>query len=110
MIKTQLKHGTVNIKSAAPYITFNFFMQKVQGKSLFQAGETWTADDNMNDARMATDAAGLRGGTLMSWFCDSGGGAVAGIAFVGGLCKWRGYNTNLNEKQRTVAADGFVSF
>ena len=85
-------------------------MQKVQGKSLFQAGETWTADDNLNDARMATDAAGLRGGTLMSWFCDSGGGGVAGIAFIGGLCKWRGYNTNLNEKQRTVAADGFVSF
>ena len=106
----QLKHGIVNTKSAAPYITFNFFMQKVQGKSLFQAGATWTADDNMNDARMATDAAGLRGGTLMSWFCDSGGGAVGGIAFVGGLCKWRGYNTNLNEKQTTVAADGFVSF
>ena len=108
MIKTQL--STVNTKYAPAHITFDFLMQKVQGKSLFQAGETWTADDNLNDARMATHAAGLRGGTLMSWFCDSGGGGVAGIAFIGGLCKWRGYNTNLNEKQRTVAADGFVSF
>ena len=44
----------------------------------------------------------------MSWWCDAGGGGVAGIAFVGALCT--SYNTNLNEKQRTVAGSGFVSW
>ena len=47
----------------------------------------------------------------MSWFSASGGGGVAGIAWVGTLCmKHKGYMTNLNEKQRTAAATGFVSF
>ena len=47
----------------------------------------------------------------MSWFSASGGGGVAGIAWVGTLCiKQGGYMTNLNEKQRTAAATGFVSF
>ena len=43
----------------------------------------------------------------MSWWCDAGGGGVAGIAFVGALCT--SYNTNLNEKQRSAADSGFVS-
>ena len=44
----------------------------------------------------------------MSWWCDAGGGGVAGIAFVGALCT--SYNTNLNEKQRSAAESGFVSW
>ena len=44
----------------------------------------------------------------MSWWCDNGGGGVAGIAFVGALCT--SYNTNLNEKQRSAAESGFVSW
>jgi len=43
----------------------------------------------------------------MSWWCDNGGGDTAGIAYVGALCM--SYNTNLNEKQDSVAASGFVS-
>ena len=43
----------------------------------------------------------------MSWWCDAGGGGVAGIAFVGALCT--SYNTNLNEKQWSAAGSGFVS-
>ena len=49
----------------------------------------------------------------MSWFVAAGGGGVAGIAWVGTLCLTSngiGYMTNLNEKQRTAAATGFVSF
>ena len=46
----------------------------------------------------------------MSWFVAKGGGGVAGIAWVGTLCMtYKGYMTNLNEKQRTAAATGFVS-
>ena len=43
----------------------------------------------------------------MSWFCEAGGGGVAGIAFVGSLCG--SYNTNLNERQGSAAGTGFVS-
>ena len=43
----------------------------------------------------------------MSWFCEAGGGGVAGIAFVGSLCG--SYNTNLNERQWSAAGTGFVS-
>ena len=43
----------------------------------------------------------------MSWFCENGGGGVAGIAFVGSLCG--SYNTNLNERQWSAAGTGFVS-
>ena len=43
----------------------------------------------------------------MSWWCNDGGGSVAGIAFVGTLCS--SYNTNLNEKRGSLAASGFVS-
>ena len=47
----------------------------------------------------------------MSWFVAKGGGGVAGIAWLGTLCRtYNGYMTNLNEKQRTAAATGFVSF
>jgi len=84
---------------------------EVQGKAIHQAGARWTADDNINDASAATNAAGLSGVTTMSWFAAAGGGGVAGIAWVGTLCltyNGIGYMTNLNEKQRTAAATGFV--
>ena len=45
----------------------------------------------------------------MSWWCNAGGGGVAGIAWVGTLCSGGGYNTNLNEKQWSPAGSGFVS-
>ena len=68
----------------------------------------WTADDNIYDARDASNALGGRGVDTMSWWCDAGGGGVAGIAFVGALCT--SYNTNLNEKQWSAAGSGFVSW
>ena len=43
----------------------------------------------------------------MSWWCNSGGGGVAGIAFIGGLCS--SYNTNLNEYWSTQSGAAFVS-
>ena len=84
---------------------------QVQGKAIHKPGARWTADDNLDNASAATVQAGLSGVTTMSWFSASGGGGVAGIAWVGTLCmKHKGYMTNLNEKQRTAAATGFVSF
>jgi len=79
---------------------------EVQGSALYKDGTTWTADDNIYDARDATNAAGLSGVDTMSWWCNAGGGGTAGIAFVGALCS--SYNTNLNEKQWSVAGSGFV--
>ena len=67
---------------------------------------TWTADDNINDAREATNE-GNYGVDTMSWWCTPGGGGVAGIAYVGAICST--YNTNLNEKQSYAAGSGFVS-
>ena len=78
------------------------------GPSIHKAGVTWTADDNIYDARDASNALGGSGVDTMSWWCDNGGGGVAGIAFVGALCT--SYNTNLNEKQRSAAESGFVSW
>ena len=74
---------------------------------MYQAGAFWTADDNLNAATKATEDAKLSGVTAMSWFCNQGGGGVAGIAFVGSLCA--NTNLNLNERQRNDAASGFVS-
>ena len=76
---------------------------------MFQGGATWTADENISDAKRVTYAAGFTKLDVMSWWCDSGGGAVAGVAFIGGLCSKKGANTNLNEKQTRVATSGFVS-
>ena len=80
---------------------------KVQGTAIYNEGVTWTADDNIYDARDETNSAGLTGVDTMSWWCNRGGGGVAGIAFVGAICSR--YNTNLNEKQRNAAGSGFVS-
>ena len=44
---------------------------------------------------------------MFAWWAASGGGGVAGIAFVGVLCS--PYHTSLNEKQSTAAGSGFVS-
>ena len=59
------------------------------------------------DANTATLAEGLVEVDVMSWWCDYGGGGVAGIAWRGTLC--RSYNVNLNEKQSSQAGSGFVS-
>ena len=76
---------------------------------MYQSGAFWTADDNLQDASMATSDAGLSGVTAMSWFCNQGGGGVAGIAWVGTLCMGSGYNTNLNEAYSSYSVSGFVS-
>jgi hypothetical protein len=79
---------------------------EVQGSALYNEGATWTADDNIRDARAATLSANLEGVDTMSWWCKRGGGGVAGIAYVGAICM--SYNTNLNEKQSNAANSGFV--
>ena len=84
-------------------------MLKVQGPSIHKKGVSWTADKNVEDARDATKAADLSGVDIMSWWCNNGGGAVAGIAYKGALCADDGYNINLNEKQYSTAASGYVS-
>ena len=82
-------------------------MFQVKGSPLFKSGTYWTADDNIEQAREATLDANLNGVDTMSWWCDKGGGGVAGIAYVGALCGT--YGTNLNEYQNTPNAAGFVS-
>ena len=74
---------------------------------MYKPGTFWTADNNIVDARQATEDAGLSGVTTMSWFCNWGGGGVAGIAYLGTLCGK--YNTNLNEASTNKAVSGFVS-
>ena len=74
---------------------------------MYKPGTFWTADNNIGDARQATEDAGLSGVTSMSWFCKWGGGGVAGIAYLGTLCGR--YNTNLNEANSNKAVSGFVS-
>ena len=76
---------------------------------MYQDGAFWTADDNIQEASKATSDAGLSGVTAMSWFCNQGGGGVAGIAWVGTLCMGSGYNTNLNEAYSSQSVSGFVS-
>merc|ERR1719216_801337 len=44
----------------------------------------------------------------MSWFCNQGGGGVAGMAWVGTLCMHSGYNTNLNEAYSSQAVSAFI--
>ena len=65
------------------------------------------------DANAATQAAIDSGveADVFSWWCNSGGGGVAGIAWLGTLCNsyGAGYNTDLNEKQWSAADSGFVS-
>ena len=84
---------------------------QVVGPALRPLDDTshWTADDNIYDAFGATNIAKLNGvrADTYSWFCNRGGGGVAGIAFVGSLCA--NTNLNLNERQRNDAASGFVS-
>ena len=72
----------------------------------------WTADNSIRSAKSATSAAKGNGITAdtFSWFCNSGGGGVAGIAYLGTLCDEHGWNVNLNERQWSNAATGFVSY
>ena len=69
---------------------------------------TWNAR-NIDDAKDATREANLSGVTVMSWWCKEGGDSVAGIAFLGALCKPDGLNTNINEGYDSKATSGFVS-
>ena len=69
---------------------------------------TWYADDNIYDARTASNEnSGTHNPDVFAWWSASGGGGVAGIAFVGALCS--SYHTSLNEKQSSAAGSGFVS-
>ena len=68
---------------------------------------TWNADSNVIDANTATSNSGITA-DVFSWWCNNGGGSVAGIAYTGGLCSI--HNTNLNEKQSSAADSGFVSY
>merc|ERR1712038_1143565 len=80
---------------------------EVVGNSVYNQGVTWTADDNIYDARDASNAnSGAANPDMFAWFCSSGGGGVAGIAFVEALCST--YHTSLNEKQHSAAGSGFV--
>ena len=76
---------------------------------LYKAGVAWTADDNIQDARAASAEALESDVDLYSWWCNSGGGGVAGIAYVGTTCNSNGYQTSLNEYQGSMAGAGFVS-
>ena len=80
---------------------------QVQGSPIFKPETRWNADNNIYNARQATLDENLKNVDTMSWWCDSGGGSVAGIAFVGALCT--SYNINLNEFQLTQNGAGFVS-
>ena len=91
-------------QTTSKYYIFPF---QVQGEALYKPGTFWTADNNIGDARQATEDAGLTGVSTMSWFCNWGGGGVAGIAYLGTLCGR--YNTNLNEASSNKAVSGFVS-
>ena len=88
---------------------FLFLIWKVQGTGVYNDGASWTADDDIYNARDATNALNLDGVDVMSWWCYPGGYGVVGIAYVGGLCYNSGYNTNLNEAQSSTATSGFVS-
>ena len=79
----------------------------MQGDAAYKQGVSWTADDNIYNARDESNALNLDGVDVVSWWCNNGGGGVAGVAFVGTLCS--SYNTNLNEKQWSSAGSGFVS-
>ena len=85
----------------------NSFTFQVQGNAIYEKGVFWSADDNVYDARAATNAKGLAEVDTMSWWCANRGGSTAGIAFVGALCS--SYNINLNEKQSSIASSGYVS-
>ena len=81
---------------------------QVQGSPIYKPSTFWTADNNIQNARQATNDANLNGVTTTSWWCNNGGGGVAGIAYLGALC--HPYAVNLNEYQSTKNAAGFVSF
>ena len=72
----------------------------------------WTADDNIGDAKLESSAVqgSLPDVDLFAWWCNSGGGSTAGIAYVGTVCNQNGFATSLNEYQGTIAAAAYVSF
>jgi len=82
--------------------------------SLYQQGATWYADGDIGKASKVSNEAmnsGIKADSF-SWWGNNGCSTVCknaiGMAFVGGLCSSKDYNNNLNEKQSTYAASGFV--
>ena len=82
------------------------YVLQVQGYAEFQKGKSWTADDYLGESDDATDSLGLNEVDVMSWWCDNGGGRIAGKAYLGRLCT--SLSTNIIEKQDSVADSGFV--
>ena len=82
---------------------------------MYQHGATWYADGDIDNARKASYYARNSGiyADSFSWWGNKGCGTIcktyAGIAYIGGLCRSSGFNTNLNEKQSTYAKSGYVS-
>ena len=78
---------------------------------LFKDGVTWTADDNLGNAVEEVQAvqSTLPDVDVFAWWCNSGGGNTAGIAYVGTLCNSWGFGTSLNEYQSSIAAAAYVS-
>ena len=82
---------------------------------MYQHGVTWYADGDSDNALKASNDAidsGIKADSF-SWWGNDGCGTLcngnAGVAFRGTLCSSSGFNMNLNEKQSTYAASGFVS-
>ena len=82
------------------------YVLQVQGDAVFEKGKSWTADEYLGESDDATDSLGLNEVDVMSWWCDNGGGRIAGKAYLGRLCT--SLSTNIIEKQNSIADSGFV--
>ena len=89
-------------------LPLHFSLNFQVGDSIYKAGVTWNAENNIADARRASNTVpGRNRPDIWSWWCDNDGGGVLGRAFLGTLCTWS--NININEKMKTYAASAFVS-
>ena len=78
------------------------------GEPLFVEGKRWCADENFDDASMATKSSRIKAATF-SWFTAMGCGENLGLASVGKLCvSSEGTNTNINEKYKTAVQSAYV--
>ena len=83
---------------------------------MYQQGATWYADGDIGNARKASNDAinsGIKADSFAWWGsngCSTKCISAIGMAFPGTLCSSTGNNVNLNEKQSTHAASGFVSY
>merc|ERR1711899_100176 len=105
-VQTVMVHTQTHYRHAESLGTTIEF-EVVGTPSVHLAGVNWFADNNIYDARDASNAnSGTHNPDVFAWWSASGGGGVAGIAFVGVLCT--SYHTSLNEKQHSAAGSGFV--